>query len=121
MILLPFLAAVVTAAPAAPVSAQNLSDAKCIAIIAVTMGNATDETEKSGLTGGLIYYIGRIDARTPGFDYTGEVIRLFNDKNFTENEIKVDAQRCGAEMTAKGKEVQAFGEALRQAGQTSGD
>lgn len=120
MVLLPMIAAAVAAAPVAPISAMDLADSKCIAIIALMAGKAQDETQKTGLASGLMYYIGRIDARTPGFDFSGQIIRLFNDKTFMETQIKPEAQRCGAEMTAKGKEVQAFGDSLKQAAQKQG-
>ncbi|WP_338467293.1 hypothetical protein RXV95_01680 [Novosphingobium sp. ZN18A2] len=116
MIALPLMAAAASAATAAPVADLNLADTKCIAVIAAIASREDDPLRKSGLASGMMYYIGRVDGRTPGYDYAGEITRLFGDKSFVENEFEGEANRCGNEMTAKGKEVRAFGQALKAAG-----
>jgi len=60
---------------------------------------------KSGLIGGVMYFLGRIEGRTPSYDFEGNFTRVLSGKP----DFSADQQRCGDILTAKGNQLIAIG------------
>ena len=62
-----------------------------------------------------IYFIGRIDARTPNFDlpqnFAKEIDKM---KKMTAEDSRAEAKRCGDMLKAKGEELKEVARILRQ-------
>lgn len=98
------------AAPAA-VDAEIAPDLRCVAVLTM-VGSQAPESQRAGLLGGTMYFVGRIDARRPHYDYKAGLAALLTD----EAELKAlrnEAARCGNEMKARGQALQEAGAALK--------
>lgn len=60
-----------------------------------------------------MYFVGRIDARSPGYDLQTALIRLVRDPKI-DTTLQADAQRCGAVLQQRGDELTKLGEALKR-------
>lgn len=77
------------AAPAAATPVE--ADLRCLAIVAMDV-SAAPADRRGGLAASAMYFVGRIDARAPGFDYRAEMTRLVRSRaDFT-----ADRARCAA-------------------------
>ena len=45
-----------------------------------------------------MYFLGRIDARSPGYDYQGELLKLIRSRA----DLEADRARCLAELRTRG-------------------
>lgn len=89
-------AAAPDAAPApAPADPATAADLRCLAAVAA---GAVETPSRAGLAAGAMYFVGRIDARSPGFDYAGEMVRLIR----SGADLAADRERCAAELKARG-------------------
>ena len=61
-----------------------------------------------------IYFLGRIDGRSPGVDLQ-ELLKR-EAKKMTASEFGSATDRCGAEMSARGEEINRIGKTLEQVG-----
>ena len=106
----------------APVAARepqhapaDLADLQCMALVAVMAGMGLEEggdgeeaaTRMAGLAGGMMYYLGRLEGRSPGTDWLAE-LGIYLDK-VEPGELDVFGQRCGAELTRTGQALVDFG------------
>ncbi len=107
MLLLPLLLAAVTPAP---VDAEIEPDLRCFAALSFALAEARPET-RGGLTAGLLYFMGRIDARRPGFDFAAGLLALVGDK-VRLAAIESDVVRCSAVIQERGKDLSRAGAAL---------
>ena len=92
-------------------AAENEKDLRCIALIAQLIPS-TESEAKSGLVGGLMYFLGRIDGRSPGYNLESNLNRLLADKA----DLTADRDRCAAILTDKGNELIAIGKRATDAG-----
>ena len=82
------------------------------------MGQASNTSADAG-TMLSFYYIGRISGRAPQVDL--EALLLKEIDVMTQVDLNSEAQRCGASLTAKGKEIAQIGKNLTErAKKTSG-
>lgn len=112
-------AALLVAAPAAAQEARlapaDRADLQCMALVAVMAGIAMEEggedeataLDLAGMSGGLMYYLGRLEGRTPGVDWLAE-LRLWLEKADFE-ELDAVAPRCSKELMEKGQALVDFG------------
>lgn len=111
--MLALLAAAALAAPDPEVE----RDLRCLAVFAVA--GSRQETmspeERIGVTGAMMYYLGRIEAKQLDF-VLGEQLRALLGSPAYAAQIREDAARCGTEMESKGAALLAMGEALQQSG-----
>ena len=77
------------------------------------------DIERMGVTGGVYYYIGRIEGRDPEFDLQANMIRLLEAKDY-QTQFPVDAERCGKELEAKGQLLIDMGKAMQVHAASSG-
>jgi hypothetical protein len=100
-----------TAAAAQP-SPADLQDLRCIAAIAALSALATKPDQKEKMVAGMLYYVGKIDGRSPGFEYEVHLPALVAQPDYTEKHLFADAQRCGDELKARGEQLQKISRAL---------
>lgn len=93
-------------------SAVNMSDVQCLAIMAVLGGTAEEgSTEQVGAVGGVMYYLGRLEGRTPGRDWLAYFTTYLQSPNI-EKDLEPHYQRCGQEMIDKGASLVQSGEMI---------
>lgn len=108
--------AILALAATAPVDDPDL---RCLTAVAAVLGaasqNKTAEADSvAGLTGIFMYYLGRVDAKRPWFDYGKSLGAVMNAPDY-EKRLPLDLQRCGAEAEARGKMLKDLGEELKGA------
>ena len=106
-----FLLAATT--PATPASVD--ADLRCLAVATMALGSGAAEAQRQGLIVAAMYFVGRIDAARPGFDYEKELGDLLTDPA-TIRSLAADAARCGAVLQERGQVLQSVGEKLQQRG-----
>jgi hypothetical protein len=112
--MLSFLAAAALMQPAAAQPAPH-PDLRCMAAYLFAVGQMTDdpkstEEEKAGATSVVMYFFGKVRARTANSDIKSEIKGLVETPGYLDQHLKADIDRCGEEFTARGKELEAFGE-----------
>ena len=80
---------------AAAPGAANAADLRCLATVA---SGGVEAVSRAGRAAGAMYFVGRIDARSPGYDYGGEMMRLVR----SGADLGPDRARCSAELKARG-------------------
>lgn len=98
-----------TAGPVlADVGAADRPDLECLAVVAIMAGQNQDNAEaQAGLAGGMMYYLGKLEGRTPGVDWLAELTNLLKTLELTD--VQAAAPRCGQEMQAKGQALVNWG------------
>jgi len=94
----------------APVAAADKADLRCIALFAMMAGD--DAEEKAGMTGAIMYYIGRIEGRGSGLDLDRSLGLAIDELVASGDAVEAEAKRCGGEMVIKGEEIQRIGAAI---------
>lgn len=90
----------------------NIEDTRCIAVVALTISQTKDDKEKTGLSAGLMYFLGRIDARTPGYDLEAALRRILDAVEKGES-LSADAIRCGGILQQRGQYMMEFGQRMQ--------
>lgn len=103
---------IAAAATAAQPSPADLQDLRCVAAIAALSSLSDKPKVKENMMIGMLYYVGKIDGRSPGFDYQGQLAALMAQPDYAEKNLLADAQRCGDELKARGEQLQKLGGAL---------
>lgn len=93
--------------------ADNEKDLRCIALIAQVIPGADGEA-KSGLVGGLMYFLGRIEGRDAKYDLETNLTRLLGGSKPAD--LSGDRQRCADILTEKGNLLVAIGERAKAKG-----
>jgi hypothetical protein len=106
------LAACVVAAGAQAADEGVTSDLRCMAVGLAMSGNANPQIKNAGSLASL-YYLGRLDARTPSIDLEAglkqELMRM------SPQDLQAEAVRCGQQLQARGKAVTEIGQRLQAA------
>ena len=103
---------IATAAAATQPNPADLQDLRCIAAFAGLSALAGKPDDKEKMVIGMLYFVGKIDGRSPGFDYQGQLAALAAQPDYAEKNLFADAKRCGDELKARGDELQKLGNAL---------
>lgn len=77
--------------------AANMADLRCFAALAAVTDNMTANVE---LAAAAMFYVGRIDGRTPGYDLEAGLRPLMTQAAIDRN-FEVDLQRCGHELAGR--------------------
>lgn len=108
------------AAVAAPqLSAADDQDLRCMMAMAYSLslveekGVEASEEERSGLIALVLYYVGKIDGRTPDFDYAGQVKRMVQDPDYEGSGLRSDLLRCADEAQGRGQMLQELSEQIQ--------
>jgi hypothetical protein len=79
-------------------------------IVGAKLAASPDATKKSAGAMLMIYYIGRLDGRSPEIDNESLMIREI--EKMTAATFLQESERCGKALSAKGKEITRIGEDL---------
>lgn len=98
-----------TIARADPANRQTVADAQCM-VIGARLSASSDPQQKVPGQMILMYYLGRIDGRSPNADLQ----RLIKDQmqKMTTSDIQNAASRCGKEFAARGDDIVRIGKSL---------
>ncbi len=107
--MLAVLAMMVQATTAVPPTIDD--DLTCIAVVSMAM-KTTPVEQRTGLVGGMMYFMGRIDHAAPGYDYAANIARLLKEKDGAAK-IAAAAPRCAEVMRERGASMQQWGAKLR--------
>ena len=104
------IAGLAAAAALASVPPAIEQDLRCIGVFAIALSEDEKLTadEKAGITGAVMFYMGRIEGRSPGFRWNEALSSLTHAPGYVET-LPADAERCAAEMTTKGNEMSSIG------------
>ena len=76
-------------------------------------GIKADEDERSGLVALVMYYVGKIDGRTPDFDYAREVTRMAQTPGYEDTGLLKDLARCAEEAHERGRTLKELSEQIQ--------
>lgn len=91
--------------------AQTAADAQCM-VIGARLSASSDPKEKMPGQMILMYYLGRIDGRTPDADL--KELLTSETQNMSASDVKSAASRCGKEFSARGDAIVQIGKTLSQ-------
>lgn len=113
MIAAAFALSLAGAAPAVAqdLEPQNKADMQCFAALAYLGGQlGADSPEMAGLAGGMMYYLGRLEGRSPNINWLGQLETYLTSVD--EAELQSHLERCGSELSVKGAALVAWGDAV---------
>ncbi len=93
----------------------NIDDLKCVASLAAALDAAPAEQQQL-LSLGVIYFMGRIDGRSPGYDFPGQ-LRALLAQDHSEAEMQGEITRCSAILRDRGQAMIALGQEISEAAQ----
>lgn len=106
---------VIAAAAAAAVPATaDMQDLRCVAAFAAMSNFATKQDDKTKLLAGMLYYIGKLDGRSPGFDLDGQLTLLVDQPDYVTRQLGGDVERCAEEVKQRGNQLEAIGGAMKR-------
>ena len=85
---------------------RTMSDIQCI-VVAMKMSATEGSAQQASATMITLYYLGRLDGRTPGLNVEGLIAR--EAAKMSAAELRSDAVRCGRVLVEKGREIQRIG------------
>jgi hypothetical protein len=94
-------------------------DLHCMVALSIALGGIDDgaidleDDERTGIVSLVMYYVGKIDGRLPGFDYAREVTKLVESPNYADATLVEDLDRCGEEAEQRGQTLIELGEQLK--------
>ena len=88
---------------------RTMSDIRCI-VVAIKMRAGGGSAQKASAAMITLYYLGRLDGRTPGLDVAGLISKEAGKMNAAD--LRSDATRCGRVLVEKGREIQSIGLSL---------
>ena len=94
-------------------------DLRCVAAISAVLGAVGDKHGAdadpevfASLTGVFMYFLGKVDARHPGFDYARALGSVVNEPGY-DKALAQDLKRCGAEAEERGAMLKRLGEQMK--------
>jgi hypothetical protein len=104
------LAASLAATGAQAADTDTTSDVRCMVVAAAMAQNTDPNVQNVGLMAGL-YYLGKLDGRDPRLDLEARLKQEL--AQMKPAEMVAEAQRCGAQLTARGKAMTEIGARLQ--------
>jgi hypothetical protein len=110
-----WLGALLTALTLVPLQAraqqaEDIADIRCVAV-GIRFAELPDSSQKSTGTLLVLYYIGRLDGRTPSLDIekllTEQITRM------SAADYSAEAARCGKWLSTKGAQITHIGEDMQ--------
>jgi hypothetical protein len=107
------------AAAAAQPAMSNDPDMRCMAAYLVAAGNTDGDAsvtadDKAGIQSIVMYFFGKIDARLPGADIRGEIMRMVSSPEYAKV-LRPDIERCSVEAETRAKYLETFGDEAESA------
>jgi hypothetical protein len=87
------------------------SDLRCVIALAAAAQSADDQV-KPAMIAGVIYFLGKLDGRTPQLDLGARADA--ERKTMSVKDFNDEIARCGAALVARTKAVAEIGQKLRQ-------
>ncbi|MGV8928939.1 MAG: hypothetical protein ACOH1E_04250 [Brevundimonas sp.] len=106
------------------VSAADTADMQCFVLLAYLSGQAgEDSAEQSGLVGGMMYFLGRLEGREPGTDWMKGLADyiLSVDDDALVVEMESNRERCGDILVDRGQALTDWGATVSAAAEARGD
>ena len=103
-------------AMSAPARAQQFSpadtaDMQCFVLMSYLTGQTADDTtEQAGMVSGMMYFLGRLEGRTPGADWLTMVSNFI--LTVEDAEILRQGERCGGILQDRAQALGEWGESL---------
>ena len=102
-----------TLAQSREISPADMRDVECLAVTAVAVGSTQEgSSEQMGLVGGMMYFLGRLEGRTPSTDWLAYFAAYVQSPD-AEKKLEPHYDRCAQEMIDKGAALEQFGEAIQ--------
>lgn len=124
-------AALLLAASAAPVSAQDAAvgaadkaDMQCFAVMAYLAGQYEEgSVEQTGLASGMMYFLGRLEGRAPDTDWLKALADyiLTPDETRLGAELETQRERCGVILQNRGQALVEWGAKMTAAAEARAD
>lgn len=92
-----------------PAGPQTVADAQCM-VVGARLAASSDPQQRMPGQMILMYYLGRIDGRSPNADL--ETLIKNETQRMTISDLQNAASRCGKEFSARGDEVVRIGKSL---------
>lgn len=92
------------------------ADLRCL-VVGYALSGSAEEKHQSAAVPFSVYYLGRLDARSPPVDLEKRLGDLA--ATMTSDDIKTEAARCGADFQRRGSALQAIGKALQDRARTA--
>lgn len=108
-----FMTMIAAAAAATQPSPADLLDLRCIAAFSMMSSLIDKQEDKDKMVVGALYYVGKLDGRSPGLDLSAQLAALFSQPDYLSKQLRADAERCGEEMKARGAELQKIGKTMK--------
>lgn len=100
--------ALASGAQAQATKPQDMADLKCLALTAYLGGQMSEGDERrAGLAAGVMYYLGRLEGRTPGVEWLGRLAEYLETAEVAD--LQGEAQRCGEELKERGAALTTWG------------
>jgi len=88
---------------------RTVADAQCL-VVGARLSASSDPQQRVPGQMILMYYLGRIDGRSPNTDL--EALIKTETQKMTASELQSAAGRCGKEFSARGEEIVRIGKSL---------
>ena len=110
-----------TLAATSAMADDTTDDVRCLALAAALTADPTvDANEKSAGQMLAVYYLGRLDGRTPSLDIKSKLIEQAKAMAaMSADAVKAKAEACGDALGARGKTLADLGDVLKAAGPPS--
>ena len=93
--------------------ADSIADVRCV-VVGMRFAEMTDPGLQSSGRMLALYYIGRLDGRTPKLDI--EKLMVQEITRMSDVDYSTEGQRCGSSLTEKGKEITRIGKDMIERG-----
>lgn len=87
-------------------SAAETADLQCLAVAMIIGGMSEDESVKTGLMAASMFYLGRLEGRSPNVVWLDRLTDYL--KTSSPDQLQAQSQRCGAEIGEFGGRIQTW-------------
>ena len=85
------------------------ADLRCVAALA-TLGDSAEKEDADGIAAVMLYFLGKVDARSPGIDLMAGIEKVLADPDYS---APTEAIRCAGELSARAEALDAIESALK--------
>lgn len=104
MIVAAMMATALVGADLSDMPTESAADLQCMGLLAVAIDDpAATDAVKQQYTGGMMYYLGRLEGRDPSRNWIKRMLE-YTDSTPVQ-QVRSHSQRCGQELIAKGQEI----------------
>ena len=98
--MLPIFAALLAAQAPAALPTPEQADVACAALFLTLVDEAKNDKDRTGLSAGALYFIGKLEGRRPEIDLAATIADY--GKSVGVVQLRTEAKRCAAEFTSVG-------------------